>query len=96
VQHRHSEAVSMRDKKEVASLTSAVLSPVCMPLEHTSHHQSCSSEQYEKEAYGCSNGGLNCALSCQPRGWIQTDIFPKWFDHFVHFIKLSCPSLADC
>ena len=29
-------------------------------------------------------------------GCIQTDIFPKWFDHFVHFIKVSCPSLAVC
>jgi len=28
VQHRHSKVVSMRGKKEVASLTSAVLSPV--------------------------------------------------------------------
>ena len=28
VQHRHSKDVSMRGKKEVASLTSAVLSPV--------------------------------------------------------------------
>jgi len=29
-------------KNEVASLTSAVLSPVFTPREHTSHHQSCS------------------------------------------------------
>ena len=27
-------------------------------------------------------------VTCHPSGWIQTDIFTKWFDHFVHFIKL--------
>ena len=27
--------------------------------------------------------------ACHPNGWIQTDIFTKWFDHFVHFIKPS-------
>jgi len=27
--------------------------------------------------------------ACHPSGWIQTDIFTKWFDHFVHFIKPS-------
>jgi hypothetical protein len=26
-------------------------------------------------------------LACHPSGWIQTDMFTKWFDHFVHFIK---------
>ena len=26
-------------------------------------------------------------VTCHPSGWIQTDIFTKWFDHFVHFIK---------
>jgi hypothetical protein len=31
--------------------------------------------------------GSNSA--CHPRGWIQTDIFTKWFDHFVHFVKPS-------
>jgi len=27
--------------------------------------------------------------ACHPSGWIQTDIFTKWFDYFVHFIKPS-------
>ena len=33
----------------------------------------------------------NSILACHPSGWIQTDIFTKWFDHFVYFVK----SLAD-
>jgi hypothetical protein len=27
--------------------------------------------------------------ACHPSGWIQTDIFTEWFDHFVHFVKPS-------
>ena len=27
--------------------------------------------------------------ACHPSGWIQTDIFTKWFDHFVHFVNPS-------
>jgi len=27
--------------------------------------------------------------SCHPSGWIQTDIFTKWLDHLVHFLKPS-------
>jgi len=27
--------------------------------------------------------------ACHTSGWIQTDIFTKWFDNFVHFIKHS-------
>jgi hypothetical protein len=28
-------------------------------------------------------------VACHASGWIQTDIFTKRFDHFVHFVKLS-------
>jgi hypothetical protein len=28
-------------------------------------------------------------LACHPSGWIQVDIFTKWFHHFVHFVKPS-------
>jgi hypothetical protein len=28
-------------------------------------------------------------LACHSTGWIQTDIFTKWFDHFVHFDSLQ-------
>jgi hypothetical protein len=31
---------------------------------------------------------------CHPSGWIQTDIFTKWFYHFVHFIKPSADDLV--
>ena len=25
--------------------------------------------------------------ACHPSGWIQMDMFTKWFDHFVHCFK---------
>jgi len=35
-----------------------------------------------------------------PGGWMQTDIFTKWVDHFVHFIKPSTDDpvllIVDC
>jgi hypothetical protein len=27
--------------------------------------------------------------ACHPSGWMQTDIFTEWFDHFLHFVKPS-------
>ena len=27
--------------------------------------------------------------ACHPSGWIQTEIFTKWSDYFVHFVKHS-------
>ena len=35
---------------------------------------------------GASAGSIS---ACHPSGWIQTDIFTKWFDHFVHCVKPS-------
>ena len=32
---------------------------------------------------------MGSVAACHPNGWIQTDIFTKWFDHFIHFIKPS-------
>jgi len=28
-------------------------------------------------------------LACHPSGGIQTDTFNKWFDYFVHWLKMS-------
>jgi hypothetical protein len=33
---------------------------------------------------GAPTGSIS---ACHPSGWIQTDIFTKWFDRFVHFFK---------
>ena len=36
------------------------------------------------------DGAPTCSISaCHAYGWIQTDIFTKWFGDFVHFIKHS-------
>jgi len=34
------------------------------------------------------DGAPTCSISaCHACGWIQTDIFTKWCDNFVHFSK---------
>jgi hypothetical protein len=25
--------------------------------------------------------------ACPPSGWVQKDIYTKWFDHFMKFVK---------
>lgn len=32
------------------------------------------------------------SFACTPSGWMQTDIFLKWFDHFLNHVK---PSIED-
>jgi hypothetical protein len=51
VQHRHSKVVSKRGKKELACLTSAVLSPVWMLLDHTFTINRVSEKNMEKELW---------------------------------------------
>jgi len=41
------------------------------------------------------NGTPTCSISvCHACGWIQMDIFTKWFDNFVHFSKPSADDPA--
>jgi hypothetical protein len=40
---------------------------------------------------GAPRGSIS---ACHHSGWIQTDIFTKWFDHFVHFVKTSANDLV--
>jgi hypothetical protein len=92
VQHRHSKVMSMRGKKEVASLTSAerqnlIAVVTCMNATGTYVPPLIMFlRKYMKEELmdGVPVGSIS---ACHPSGWTQTDIFTKWFDHFVHFIK---------
>jgi hypothetical protein len=89
---RHSKVVSMSGKKEVASsaergnavtvVTSMnatgtyVLPLIVFPRKNTKEE--------------LRDGDLAGSVSaCHPSGWIQMDMFTKWFDHFVHFVKPS-------
>jgi hypothetical protein len=32
---------------------------------------------------------VGSVLAFHPSGWVQMDIFTKWLNHFVHFVKPS-------
>ena len=94
VQHRHSKVVSMRGKKEVASLTSAErgnLITVVTYMNATGTYVPplivFSIKNMKEELMdGAPAGSIS---SCHPSGWIQIDIFTEWLDHFVHLVKPS-------
>ena len=96
-QHRHIKVVSVRSKKEVASLTSAErgnLITVVTRINATGIYvppliMFPSKNMKEELLDGALVGSI---LACHPSGWIQTDIFTKWFDHFVYFDKPACSS----
>lgn len=94
VQSRCPEVVSMRGKRQVGALTSAergslVTIVLCMnaagdfvpPMIIFPRKKS--SDQLKK---GAPAGSL---FAFHPSGWIQTDLFTKWFDHFLEKTKPS-------
>jgi hypothetical protein len=94
VQHRHSEVITTRGKKKLAFLTSAergnlITVVTCMnatgtyaPLLIVFPRKNMKQELMD----GAPAGSIS---ACHPSGWIQTNIFTKCFDHFVHFFKPS-------
>jgi hypothetical protein len=83
----------MRDKKEVISLTSAergniITVVACMnatgthvpPLIVFPREKNFKEELMDGAPAGSISAG-------HPSSWIQTDLFTKWFHHFVHFVK---------
>jgi len=94
VQHRHSQVISMRGKKEVASLTSAergnlITAITCMNATGTYVPPLIMFPKKNMKQELMDGAPAGSISACHPSGWIQTDIFTKWFDHFVHFVKPS-------
>jgi hypothetical protein len=94
VQHRHSEVISMRGKKEVASLTSAerrnlITVVTCMKATGTYVPRLIVFPRKNMKQEVMDGAPAGSISACHPSGWIQTDIFTKWFDNFVHFVKPS-------
>lgn len=44
-------------------------------------------KKFKRRASGWRAGGSLSA--CYPNVWTHIDVFTKWFDHFVHFVKPS-------
>jgi hypothetical protein len=73
----------MREKKEVASLTSAC----CRHWNMLSNINRVPEKNTKEELMNAAPA--DSITACHSSGWIQTDIFTKWFDNFIHFIKPS-------
>ena len=94
MQHRHSKVISMRGKKEVASLTSAergnlITVVTCMNATGTYVPPLIVFPRKNMKQEPMDGAPAVSNSACHPSGWIQTDIFTKWFDHFVHLVKPS-------
>jgi len=94
VQHRRSKVVSLRGKKEVASLTSAergnlITVVTCMNATGTYVPPLIVFPRIKMKQELMDGAPAGSISACHPSGWIQTDIFTKWFDHFVHYVKPS-------
>ncbi|XP_069669360.1 uncharacterized protein [Periplaneta americana] len=94
VQHKYQKVVSMRGKKQISNLTStergALITIVtCMnatgnfvPPLFVFPRKNMKAELMDGAPPGSISG-------CHTSGWVQTNIFSKWFDHFIKFIKPS-------
>jgi hypothetical protein len=76
----------MRGKKEVASLTSAVLSLCECHWNIRFTINRVPEKNMKEELMGGAPAGSIAA--CHPSIWIQTDVFPKWFQHFFTMLSL--------
>jgi hypothetical protein len=94
VQHRYNKVISMRGKKELSSLISAergnlITVITCMTASGTYVPPLIMFPRKNMKQEFMDGATMGSISACYPSGWIQTDIFTKWFDHFVHFIKPS-------
>jgi hypothetical protein len=82
----------MRGKKEVASLTSAergslITVVTCMNATRTYVPPLIVFPRKNMKQELMDGAPAGSISTCHPSGWTQTDIFTKWFDNFVDFIK---------
>ncbi|KAJ4432782.1 hypothetical protein ANN_21421 [Periplaneta americana] len=99
VQHKHRKVIGMKGKKQVASLTSSergnlITIVTCMNAAGTYVPPLVifpRKNMKEELMDGAPAGSIS---ACHPSGWIQADIFTKWFDHFIQFVKPSADDPA--
>jgi hypothetical protein len=83
----------MRGKKEVKSLTSAerenlITVVTCMSASGTYVPPLTVFPKKNMKQELMNGAPVGSISTCHPSGWIQKDIFTKWFDHFLRFESL--------
>ena len=98
MQHSHSKVVT---KKEMASLTSAergnlITVVICMNATGIYVPPLIMFQRKNMKEELLEGAPVGSILACHSGGWIQTDIFTKWFNHFVYFIKPLRQMVLSC
>lgn len=97
VQTKSSKVFALKGRRQVGSLTSAergVLSTfvVCMSAGGMFIPPFVIFPRQRMKIELQDGAPPGTAFACHPSGWMQTEIFSEWFDHFLKFAK---PSEAD-
>ena len=92
VQHKHTKVIGLKGKKQIAALQAAergslITVVTCMsPSGHYIPPLLIFPRKNMKMEL--MNGSpLGSIYACHPSGWIQTEIFTKWFRHFLLHVK---------
>lgn len=94
VQSRHSKVFALKGRRQVGAITSAergLLSTfeVCMSAGGTFIPPFVIFPRKNMKAELGDGAPPGSKFACTPSGWMQTDIFLKWFDHFLEHAKPS-------
>ncbi|XP_046397042.1 uncharacterized protein LOC124163957 [Ischnura elegans] len=94
VRTKSSKVFALKGRRQVGSLTSAergVLSTfvVCMSAGGTFIPPMVIFPRQRMKVELQDGSPPGTVFACHPSGWMQTDIFTQWFEHFLHFAKPS-------
>ena len=97
VQTRNSKVFSLKGRRQVGAITSAekgLLSTfaACMSAGGTFIPPFVIFPRQKMKAELKDGAPPGSEFACNPSGWMQTDIFMQWFDHFLKYAK---PSAED-
>ncbi|XP_069670121.1 jerky protein homolog-like [Periplaneta americana] len=92
VQHKHTKVVSLKGKKQIASLQAAERSALitivtCMSPCGQFIPPMIIFPRKNMKMELMNGAPLGSIYACHPSGWIQTDIFTEWFRHFLRNVK---------
>nr|CAH7767142.1 unnamed protein product [Callosobruchus chinensis] len=97
VQHKHSKVISLKGKKQISTLTSAergklITIITCMNASGVYIPPVLIFPRKNMKAELMIGAPAGAVAECHISGWVQTDIFTRWFKHFIKFAK---PTAAD-
>ncbi|VEN44176.1 unnamed protein product, partial [Callosobruchus maculatus] len=97
VQHKHSKVISLKGKKQISSLTSAergklITIITCVNASGVYIPPVIIFPRKNMKAELMLGAPAGAVAECHISGWVQTDIFTRWFKHFMKFAK---PTATD-